>query len=63
MSPVPSILNPSTGFPVFAISSTTFFVHLGSIPITTTAATFGFFPVPIIVLKNNSKSSPNCKRP
>ena len=39
MSPTPSILNPSTGFPVFAISSTILFVHLGSIPITITAAT------------------------
>ena len=63
ISPFPSILNPSTGFPVFAISSTTFFVHFGSIPITITAATFGFFPAPIIVLKNNSKSLPNCNLP
>ena len=36
-----------------------FFVHLGSIPITITAATFGLLPVPIIVLKCNSKSAPN----
>ena len=57
------MLNPSTGFPVLAISSTTFFVHLGSIPTTITAATFGFFPVPIIVLKNSSKSLPNCNLP
>ena len=46
ISPRPSILNPSTGFPVLAIASTTFFVHLGSIPTTITAATFGFFPIP-----------------
>ena len=34
-----------------------------SIPITITAATFGFLPVPIIVLKCNSKSAPNCNLP
>ena len=32
-------------------------------PTTITAATFGFFPVPMIVLKNNSKSLPNCNLP
>ena len=63
ISPTPSILNPSTGLPVVAIASTILFVHLGSIPITITAATFGFFPVPIIVLKWSSKSAPNCSRP
>ena len=63
ISPTPSILKPSTGFPVFAIASTILFVHFGSIPITITAATFGFFPVPIIVLKCNSKSAPNWSRP
>ena len=51
MSPLLSIWKPSTGFPVSAIASTIFFVHLGSIPITITAATLGFLPVPIIVLK------------
>ena len=63
ISPTPSILKPSTGFPVVAIASTILFVHLGSIPITITAATFGFFPVPIIVLKWSSKSAPNCNLP
>ena len=53
------MLNPSTGFPVVAIASTIFLVHFGSIPITIHEATFGFFPVPIIVSKNNSKSAPN----
>ena len=48
-----------TGFPVVAIASTILLVHFGSIPITITAATLGFFPVPIIVLKCNSKSAPN----
>ena len=63
ISPAPSILKPSTGFPVVAIASTIFFVHFGSIPITTQAATFGFFPVPIIVSKNNSRSAPNWSLP
>ena len=63
ISPTPSILNPSTGFPVFAIASTILLVHLGSIPITMTAATLGFLPVPIIVLKCNSRSAPNCNLP
>ena len=63
ISPEPSILNPSTGFPVLAIASTILFVHLGSIPITMHAATFGFLPVPIIVSKNNSKSAPNWSLP
>ena len=63
ISPTPSILKPSTGFPVLAIASTILFVHLGSIPTTITAATFGFFPVPIIVLKWSSKSAPNCSLP
>ena len=59
MSPLPSMENPSTGLPVAAMPSTTFCVHPGSIPITTTAATFGFFPVPMIVRKNSSRSAPN----
>ena len=63
ISPVRSIWKPSTGFPVFAIPSTILLVHLGSIPITITAATFGVLPVPIIVLKCNSKSAPNCNLP
>ena len=53
----------ATGFPVFAIPSTIFFVHLGSMPITITAATLGLLPVPIIVLKCNSRSAPNCNLP
>ena len=62
-SPWPSMLNPATGFPVSEMPSTTRFVQPGSIPITTTAATFGFRPVPIIVLKKSSRSAPNCRRP
>ena len=46
-------------FGAIAIPSTIFFVHLGSIPMTITAATFGLHPVPIIVLKWSSKSAPN----
>ena len=63
ISPAPSMLNPSTGFPVLATSSTILLVHLGSIPIMIAAATFGFLAVPIIVLKCNSKSAPNCSLP
>ena len=63
ISPVRSIWNPSTGFPVLAIPSTIFFVHFGSIPMTITAATFGLHPVPIIVLKWSSKSAPNWSLP
>jgi hypothetical protein len=62
-SPFCSIQNPSTGLPVLAIPSTTCLVHSGSIPITTTAATLGFAPVPMIVRKCTSRSSPNCSRP
>src|SRR5450759_1746915 len=54
---------PVTGFPVFAMPSTTRPVQLGSIPITMTAATFGLEPVPISVRKNTSRSAPNCSRP
>ena len=50
-SPLCSIAKPSTGLPVFAMPSTTRFVHAGSMPITTTAATFGFDPVPMSVRK------------
>src|SRR6202790_1778765 len=45
MSPVPSIEKPATGLPVLAMPSTTCFVHPGSIPMTTHAATLGFDPV------------------
>ena len=62
-SPFCSIDNPETGFPVSAMPSTTRWVHSGSIPITTTAATFALLPVPIKVRKCTSRSSPNCKRP
>src|SRR5271156_422895 len=51
ISPLPSIANPATGLPVAAIPSTTRPVQLGSIPITTHAATFGLQPVPMSVLK------------
>src|ERR1700741_780468 len=51
MSPFPSIEKPATGLPVLAMPSTTFWVHRGSIPMTTHAATFGLEPVPIIVRK------------
>ena len=39
---------PTTGLPVFAMPSTTRPVQLGSMPITTAAATLGFAPVPIL---------------
>ena len=42
---------PVTGLPVLAMPSTTRFVHWSSMPMTTTAATFGFEPVPISVRK------------
>src|SRR3712207_4094842 len=41
ISPFCSMAKPATGFPVSAMPSTTRPVHDGSIPITTTAATFG----------------------
>ena len=51
MSPWPSMPNPTTGLPVLAMPSTTRLVQPSSMPITTTAATFGFEPVPISVRK------------
>src|ERR1700704_840193 len=51
ISPWPSIAKPTTGLPVLAIPSTTRPVQLGSMPITTQAATFGLLPVPIHVRK------------
>ena len=63
MSPTPSMPKPVTGLPVFLMPSTTMLVHWSSMPITTTAATFGFEPVPIRVRKCSSRSSPNCRRP
>jgi hypothetical protein len=43
--------------------STTFCVQPSSMPMTTTAATFGLQPVPIRVRKCSSRSAPNCSRP
>jgi hypothetical protein len=63
MSPLPSIQKPATGLPVLAMPSTMRCVQPGSMPITMQAATFGFAPVPIIVRKCRSRSSPNCRRP
>ena len=63
MSPFPSMEKPATGLPVLAMPSTTFWVHSGSMPMTTQAATLGFAPVPIMVRKCSSRSSPNCSRP
>ena len=54
---------PVTGLPVAAMPSTTRLVQPSSMPMTTTAATFGFDPVPIKVRKCSSRSSPNCRRP
>src|SRR6202020_1870711 len=51
MSPFPSMEKPATGLPVLAMPSTTFWVHSGSMPMTTQAATLGFAPVPIMVRK------------
>ena len=50
-SPCISIPKYATGLPVFAIASAIFFAQPSSMPITTTAATFGFAPVPIRVSK------------
>ncbi len=55
--------NAATGLPVLAMPSTTRGVQFGSMPMTTTAATLAFAPVPIIVRKCSSRSSPNCSRP
>ena len=62
-SPLPSIANQATGLPVSAIPSAIVRVQFSSIPITTAAATFGFAPVPIIVRKCRSRSSPYWSRP
>ena len=51
MSPWPSMPKPMTGLPVLAMPSTTRLVQPSSMPITTTAATFGLEPVPISVRK------------
>ncbi len=63
MSPWPSMPKPVTGLPVLAMPSTTRLVQPSSMPMTTTAATFGLAPVPISVRKCRSRSSPNCSRP
>ncbi len=62
-SPWPSMPKPITGLPVLAMPSTTFFVQPSSMPITTTAATFGLQPAPISVGSARSRSAPNCRRP
>jgi hypothetical protein len=62
-SPFCSIEKPATGLPVSAMPSTILPVQPGSMPMTTTAATLGFAPVPIMVRKCRSRSSPNCSRP
>jgi hypothetical protein len=43
--------------------SAIFLVQPGSMPITTTECTLGLAPVPIMVRKCSSRSSPNCSRP
>ena len=53
----------STGLPVAAMPSAIRLVQLGSMPMTTAAATLGLAPVPIIVSKCRSRSGPNCSRP
>ena len=63
MSPWPSMPKPTTGLPVLAMPSTTRPVQPSSMPMTTTAATFGLEPVPISVRKCRSRSAPNCSRP
>ena len=62
-SPCSSMPKPQTGFPVALMPSTTFCVQPSSMPITTTAATFGLQPAPISVRKWRSRSAPNCSRP
>src|SRR5207245_2396834 len=62
-SPWPSMPKKETGLPVWAMPSATFFAQVSSMPITTTAATFGFEPVPMSVRKCSSRSAPNCSRP
>ena len=49
MSPFCSMAKPSTGLPDLAMPSTILPVHCGSMPITTTPATFGLQPVPMMV--------------
>src|SRR5690606_25579370 len=51
MSPFCSIEKEATGLPVSAMPSAIFLVQPGSMPITTTAATLGLEPVPIMVRK------------
>ncbi len=62
-SPCNSMPKPTTGLPVARMPSTTFWVQPSSMPITTTAATFGLEPAPIRVRKWRSRSAPNCNRP
>ena len=62
-SPWPSMPKPTTGLPVSAMPSTTFLVQPSSMPMTTTAATFGLQPAPIRVRKCRSRSAPNWSRP
>jgi hypothetical protein len=62
-SPFCSMENSATGLPVSRMPSAMRLVQPGSIPITTTAATLGLAPVPIMVRKCSSRSSPNCRRP
>src|SRR6202035_37382 len=47
ISPWPSVAKPTTGSGFLAIPATTRPVQLGSMPITTQAATLGLLPVPI----------------
>ena len=63
MSPCCSMEKHAVGLPVAAIPSAISRVQPGSIPITTQAATLALEPVPIMVRKCSSRSSPNCKRP
>ncbi|MBG6082391.1 hypothetical protein IWX58_004078 [Rubrivivax gelatinosus] len=62
-SPCSSMPKPVTGLPLAAMPSTTRRVQPSSMPMTTTAATFGLLPVPIRVRKCSSRSAPNCSRP
>ena len=55
--------NEATGLPVSAMPLAIRSVQVGSMPMTTAAATFGLAPVPIMVRKNSSRSAPNCSRP
>ena len=62
-SPCSSMPKPVTGLPVAAMPSTTRLVHWSSMPMTTTAATFGFAPVPISVRKWCARSRRTPARP